>query len=97
MDDRENRDGAPGRYRCRSRYFGDQRRGASGAIVPSERNKPFSSAERTLAVKTWDLFKYPGIRSDSDMHTLGFSFKPWNTQKSIADGPSIMRVPQRNG
>ena len=38
---------------------------------------------------TWDLFKYPGIRSDSDMHTLGFSFKPWNTQKSIADGPSI--------
>ena len=40
---------------------------------------------------TWDLFKYPGIRSDSDMHTLGFSFKPWNTQKSIADGPSIMQ------
>ena len=40
---------------------------------------------------TWDLFKYPGIRSDSDMHTLGFSFKPWNAQKSIADGPSIMQ------
>ena len=39
---------------------------------------------------TWDLFKYPGIRSDSDMHTLGFSFKPWNSEKSIADGPSIM-------
>ena len=38
---------------------------------------------------TWDLFKYPGIRSDSDMHTLGFSFKPWKAQKSIADGPSI--------
>ena len=40
---------------------------------------------------TWDLFKYPGIRSDSDMHTLGFSFKPWKAKKAIADGPSIMR------
>ena len=40
---------------------------------------------------TWDLFKYPGIRSDSDMHTLGFSFKPWIAEKSIADGPSIMQ------
>ena len=39
---------------------------------------------------TWDLFKYPGIRSDSDMHTLGFSFKPWRAKKAIADGPSIM-------
>jgi len=39
---------------------------------------------------TWDLFRYPGVRSDSDMHTLGFSFKPWVHQKSIADGPSIM-------
>ena len=38
---------------------------------------------------TWDLFKYPGIRSDSDMHTLGFDFKPWIANKSIADGPSI--------
>ncbi len=39
---------------------------------------------------TWDLFKYPGVRSDSDMHTLGYSFKPWTADKSIADGPSIM-------
>ena len=39
---------------------------------------------------TWDLFKYPGIRSDSDMHTLGFRFKPWIHDKSIADGPSIL-------
>jgi cation diffusion facilitator CzcD-associated flavoprotein CzcO len=38
---------------------------------------------------TWDLFRYPGIRSDSDMHTLGFSFHPWTDAKSIADGPSI--------
>ena len=40
---------------------------------------------------TWSLFKYPGIRSDSDMHTLGFSFKPWTDPKAIADGPSIMK------
>ena len=40
---------------------------------------------------TWDLFKYPGVRSDSDMHTLGFSFKPWTEAKSIADGPSILK------
>ena len=39
---------------------------------------------------TWDLFKYPGVRSDSDMHTLGFRFKPWIHNKSIADGPSIL-------
>jgi len=40
---------------------------------------------------TWDLFRYPGIRSDSDMHTLGYSFKPWRESKAIADGPSILR------
>ena len=39
---------------------------------------------------TWDLFRYPGIRSDSDMYTLGYSFKPWLEPKSIADGPSIL-------
>ena len=39
---------------------------------------------------TWDLFRYPGVRSDSDMHTLGYSFKPWKADRSIADGPSIM-------
>ena len=38
---------------------------------------------------TWDLFRYPGIRSDSDMHTLGYSFRPWTQAKAIADGPSI--------
>lgn len=40
---------------------------------------------------TWDLFRYPGIRSDSDMHTLGFRFKPWKEAKAIADGPSICK------
>ena len=39
---------------------------------------------------TWDLFRYPGVRSDSDMHTLGYRFKPWTADKAIADGPSIM-------
>ena len=39
---------------------------------------------------TWDLFRYPGVRSDSDMHTLGFVFEPWKHEKSIADGPSIL-------
>jgi len=39
---------------------------------------------------TWDLFRYPGIRSDSDMYTLGYSFKPWLEAKAIADGPSIL-------
>jgi cation diffusion facilitator CzcD-associated flavoprotein CzcO len=39
---------------------------------------------------TWDLFRYPGIRSDSDMYTLGYSFKPWTQDKSIADGASIL-------
>jgi len=40
---------------------------------------------------TWDLFRYPGIRSDSDMYTLGYSFKPWTDAKAIADGSSILR------
>lgn len=39
---------------------------------------------------TWDLFRYPGIRSDSDMYTLGYSFKPWTDPKAIADGPAIL-------
>ncbi len=40
---------------------------------------------------TWDLFRYPGIRSDSDMFTLGYSFRPWTDAKAIADGPSILK------
>ena len=39
---------------------------------------------------TWDLFRYPGIRSDSDMYTLGYNFKPWTSRQAIADGPNIM-------
>ena len=39
---------------------------------------------------TWDLFRYPGVRSDSDMHTLGYRFRPWTQDKAITDGPSIL-------
>src|SRR6266853_6456412 len=39
---------------------------------------------------TWDLFRYPGVRSDSDMYTLGYQFRPWREAKAIADGPSIL-------
>ena len=53
-------------------------------------NKTFSILERRKQIGgTWDLFRYPGIRSDSDMFTLGYAFKPWPTDKSIAPGDSI--------
>src|SRR5882724_7213534 len=65
-----------------------------GAAAHLTRNCP----ERTYAILearddiggTWDLFRYPGIRSDSDMYTLGYSFRPWTDPKAIADGPSIL-------
>ncbi|MFN4239451.1 MAG: flavin-containing monooxygenase [Erythrobacter cryptus] len=44
---------------------------------------------------TWDLFRYPGIRSDSDMHTLGYDFEPWRHEKSIADAPAILEYLDR--
>lgn len=40
---------------------------------------------------TWDLFRYPGVRSDSDMYTLGYSFRPWTGDKAIAEGPAILQ------
>ena len=53
--------------------------------------KTFAILEARDAIGgTWDLFRYPGIRSDSDMLTLGYSFKPWKEAKAIADGPSIL-------
>ncbi|MFV2090983.1 MAG: flavin-containing monooxygenase, partial [Pseudomonadales bacterium] len=54
--------------------------------------KSFAILEGREAIGgTWDLFRYPGIRSDSDMHTLGYNFKPWTAAKAIADGPSILQ------
>ena len=48
--------------------------------------------ERRRAIGgTWDLFRYPGVRSDSDMFTFGFGFRPWNALKVLADGPAILK------
>ena len=55
-------------------------------------DKSFAILESRDAIGgTWDLFRYPGIRSDSDMFTLGYAFRPWTDAQSIADGPSIRR------
>ncbi|MEE8536157.1 MAG: NAD(P)/FAD-dependent oxidoreductase, partial [Kiloniellales bacterium] len=55
-------------------------------------NKTYAILEGREAIGgTWDLFRYPGIRSDSDMYTLGYAFKPCREAKAIADGPSILR------
>lgn len=54
-------------------------------------DRSFAIIERRAQIGgTWDLFRYPGVRSDSDMHTLGFIFEPWKHEKSIADGPAIL-------
>ncbi len=54
--------------------------------------RTFAILESRAAIGgTWDLFRYPGIRSDSDMYTLGYSFRPWPGAEAIADGPSILR------
>ena len=59
-------------------------------------DRSFTLIERRAGLGgTWDLFRYPGIRSDSDMHTLGFVFEPWTHEKSIADGPSILEYLNR--
>ena len=53
-------------------------------------NKRVAILERRQAIGgTWDLFRYPGIRSDSDMITFGYSFRPWGEHRVLADGPSI--------
>jgi monooxygenase len=55
-----------------------------------DRSYAILEARRDLG-GTWDLFRYPGVRSDSDMHTLGYSFRPWTDPKAIAEGPAILR------
>ncbi len=66
-----------------------------GAAVHLQRDCPdrgYAILEgRATSGGTWDLFRYPGIRSDSDMYTLGYAFKPWREAKAIADGPSILK------
>ena len=66
-----------------------------GAAYHLQKNSPgktYAILEGRAAIGgTWDLFRYPGIRSDSDMYTLGYAFKPWREAKAIADGPSILK------
>jgi cation diffusion facilitator CzcD-associated flavoprotein CzcO len=65
--------------------------GAACHLQSKSPGKTFTILESRDAIGgTWDLFKYPGIRSDSDMFTLGYSFRPWTEAKAIADGPSIL-------
>jgi cation diffusion facilitator CzcD-associated flavoprotein CzcO len=55
-------------------------------------DKRYAIVEKRDAIGgTWDLFRYPGVRSDSDMYTLGYRFRPWTGAQAIADGPSILR------
>ncbi|MEM1390300.1 MAG: NAD(P)/FAD-dependent oxidoreductase [Pseudomonadota bacterium] len=66
--------------------------GAAAHLTKKCKGKSYAILEmREASGGTWDLFRYPGIRSDSDMHTLGYNFKPWKEQKAIADGPSILK------
>jgi len=66
--------------------------GAGCHLTMKRPGKTFVILEgRDVIGGTWDLFRYPGIRSDSDMYTLGYSFRPWREAKAIADGPSILK------
>ncbi|SDC20817.1 NAD(P)-binding Rossmann-like domain-containing protein [Actinokineospora iranica] len=66
--------------------------GAARHIQEAFPRRSYTILEARAAIGgTWDLFRYPGIRSDSDMNTLGYRFRPWTNPKSIADGPSILR------
>ncbi len=65
--------------------------GAAVHLQKTHPGKTYAVLEARDAIGgTWDLFRYPGIRSDSDMFTLGYVFKPWVDSKAIADGPSIL-------
>lgn len=65
--------------------------GAAAHLCRECPGKTFAILEQRESMGgTWDLFRYPGIRSDSDMFTLGYNFKPWTHEKSIADGESIL-------
>lgn len=64
--------------------------GAACHLTRKAPNRTYAILERRERIGgTWDLFKYPGIRSDSDMFTLGYSFRPWTEPKVLADGNSI--------
>jgi len=65
--------------------------GAACHLMTQSPSRAFAILEsRSVSGGTWDLFRYPAVRSDSDMYTLGYSFAPWREKKSIADGPLIL-------
>ncbi|HHM6165687.1 TPA: NAD(P)-binding protein [Pseudomonas aeruginosa] len=65
--------------------------GAAAYLRRHQPNKVFAILEsRERMGGTWDLFRYPGIRSDSDLYTFGFDFKPWTKAKSLADAADIL-------
>ena len=65
--------------------------GAACHLMMQSPSRTFAILEsRSVSGGTWDLFRYPAVRSDSDMYTLGYSFAPWREKKSIADGPLIL-------
>jgi cyclohexanone monooxygenase len=65
--------------------------GAACALRAGCPERRFAILEAREAIGgTWDLFRYPGVRSDSDMHTLGYRFRPWDNPRAIADGPAIL-------
>jgi monooxygenase len=65
--------------------------GAAHHIQEAFPDRTYTILERRETIGgTWDLFRYPGVRSDSDMNTLGYRFRPWTQAKAIADGPSIL-------
>src|SRR4029450_8625472 len=65
--------------------------GAAGHLQDKCSAKRYGIVEaRETSGGTWDLFRYPGIRSDSDMYTLGYSFRPWTLPQAIAAGPAIL-------
>ena len=70
--------------------------GMAAHLTEKVPGRTYAIAERRADLGgTWDLFRYPGVRSDSDMHTLGFEFEPWKHEKSIADGEAILEYLER--
>ena len=70
--------------------------GAAWHLQDKQPGRSYAILEaREASGGTWDLFRYPGIRSDSDMYTLGYSFRPWDGAKTIADGDSIRTYIER--
>lgn len=66
--------------------------GAAAQLIREHPERSCAILEmREVSGGTWDLFRYPGIRSDSDMYTLGYRFRPWLGERALADGPAILR------